>query len=141
MEPLAWITGITSLANMIKAWHEAKTAGLNHAQTKFKVESAKDNGMFVVDPATAVSSRSMRIAPAILEALVRDIQNAEQRFAGVFGNPIYTPAQIDQEEDIARATICRHIQRIKDLNCGEFPSPDLARISESYRCGQPPNVA
>ena len=77
----------------------------------------------------------LTISPGILKSMIDEMKRDEDRFAAVISDVTYTHAQIDQEEQIARATICRHLEVIKSHNRQELPEGELQRLWISYQCG------
>lgn len=134
-EITALVGSITALANMVKAWQETRKARieLNKATRQDIVDAAND-GEFSISKAELESVQQLVISKTLLDSLVIDIQKAEDRFAKAISDVTYTPAMIDQEEQIARVTICRHLERIKQYNKEILPDGDLVRVWQSYRC-------
>jgi len=134
------LSSITGLGAMIKSWQEARKASLEYAKVKEevgkKVLAAKTEGEKSITTKDQQVIEGLTISPAILKAMIDEMKRAEDRFAAVFGDVTYTPAQIDQEEQIARATICRHLERIKSYNRQELPEGELQRLWISYQCGK-----
>lgn len=56
-----------------------------------------------------------------LEANVRDIDNARVRFVEAISDETKTSKEIDEEQEVAKRSICVHLQRIRELNAGELP--------------------
>jgi hypothetical protein len=135
MDIATLVGSVTALANMVKAWQEVRKARveLTKAQREDIVEAAED-GEFTITKAELESVQQLVISKPLLDALVEDIKRAEARFAKAMLDVTYTPAMLDQEEQIARATICRHLERIKQFNREILPEGDLVRVWQSYRC-------
>ena len=96
VEITAWLSGITALANMVKAWMDTRKAGIELKQARQKVEQPKRRRK------QARVVNKLVIDPIVFEALVGDINAAIQRFSSVFNNPLSTPAEVDREEEIGR---------------------------------------
>jgi hypothetical protein len=134
MEILAWIGGITALANMVKAWMDARKAGLDLTQAKQKVQEQAKPAAKKTRPKKAQAAVNLVIQPTLLEELVRDINSAAERFSSVFNDPRYTPADIDREQERAKLTVCTHIKRIREFNDGVLPNDELGKIARSFQC-------
>lgn len=77
----------------------------------------------------------MVIDQELLGKLFADIVAAKSRFAAVFTDPRYTPADIDREEERARLCVCAHLKRIREFNAGILPNIEMESLSVSFRCG------
>jgi hypothetical protein len=132
---VAWIGALTGLASAVKAWRDALKSGTPPDEAKAKaVEAGADAGKPQAE-ATAAQLPTLRlIDPPLLQALVDDITAAQQRFYTALRDPRYTPAQVDQEEAIARASVCLHLKRIRDFNGGQLGAEELERSWQSNRC-------
>lgn len=135
MDILSWIQSVTALANMLKAWLEARKAGLDLTKARASATQAATQGVeFTVGPTEKQFALDLIIDPTLLAAYEKDIRQAQDRFVGAINDLRYTPAQLDQEQEIARATICTHLRRLKEFNNGQLPSGSLERIWLSWRC-------
>jgi hypothetical protein len=136
---VAWIGALTGLASAVKAWREALKSGTSPDEAKAKAAKAgADAGMPRAEATAAQVPALQLIDPPLLQALLDDIRTAQQRFIAALRDPRYTPAQVDQEEAIARESVCRHLKRIKDFNGGQFGAEELERIWQSNRCSAEP---
>jgi len=136
MDPTQWLAALTSLGAMATAWLEARTAHLEFETAKKEVIVAGASAAAGAPSEEREFASELVISQDLLSALIADVEKAQTRFASVFVDVRYTPAQVDQEEQIARATICRHLQRIRDFNAGKLPGKRLEKLWDSFRCGR-----
>lgn len=133
---LTWITGITAVANMVKAWHDSRRSGVELEIARKQVTDASEEGDYIVGEAEQKVAADLVIDEGLLVAFVEDIQAAGDRFRNCINDKRYTPAQIDQEAETARTTICTHLQKVRDFNDGQLPAAGLERMWKSWRCGE-----
>jgi hypothetical protein len=129
-----WFGAVTALAQMVKAYHEARVAGLKREEAVQQSQEARR-----LDKLTAtqsLNSMQLVISPSLLDVFIQDIKAAEDRFTNVINDPQYTPAQVDQEEARARLTICTHLERITQFNGGQLPLSQLETVSKSFGCNK-----
>ena len=131
MDITTWITTVTAVANMLKAWMDARKSGLDFDQAKSKALSAQTAGDFSDD---SPDLGQMTISDSLLEAYIEDISNAEKRMVASINDPRFTPAEKEKEETVAQKSICVHLGKIKQYNAGSLPSAALERIWNSYGC-------
>ena len=125
MDVLAWIGGVTSLANMIKAWLEARKAGLDVDEARARVVDAVNAGEYEVGGTEEELASGLVIDESLLEAFIEDIGKAQERFSAAINDIRYTPAQLDQEQERARVSICTHLQKIREFNDDALPTGSL----------------
>ena len=131
MDAVAWISSVTSFAALAKAWLEARKAGLELAEARAKANEAGNRAPEVTSD---LDVSNLVISQDLLDAYAQDIRSAESRFSAAINDPRYTPAQLSQEEEIARISICTHLGKISDFNGGALPAPELVRLFSSWRC-------
>jgi hypothetical protein len=133
---VAWIGAVTGLASAVKAWREALASGAPPAEAKKAAEAVEAPTEAEAEATAEEVPQLQAIDASILQALLDDIKSAQRRFVEALRDPQYTPAQIDQEEAIARASVCRHLLRIKEFNGGSLGSKAFERMWLSNRCSQ-----
>ena len=74
------------------------------------------------------------IDKGLLDRSIERVEDATDRFADAVADIRCTPAQLDQEEKIAQATVCRYLQLIRDHNEDELPDDQLEQAWKSFRC-------
>lgn len=137
MDPVTWISGITALASMVKAWSEARKAGLDLEAARERVRSIRGKGLqgsYELGTSESNLAKRLIIKESLLKTLVKDIEGAGQRFEKSINDPRYTPADIDREHKVARLSICTHLNRIRDFNAGQLPQGDLKQMWTSWNC-------
>jgi hypothetical protein len=134
MDAVTWITLVTQLAGMSKAWLEARKAGLEFDAAKKKVRSARTKPRRKISASESDFAEGLVIRKSTLKVLIKDIEQAERRYEACFDDPRYTPADIDSETRRAKLTICTHLQRIRDFNEGRLPAGDLERSWKMWDC-------
>lgn len=128
MEIITWISGITAAAKLVEAWNKARKSGDEFKKVLEETNSKQESSV-------AEEKIDLVISDDLLQAFVKDINSASKRFSDCINDPRYTPAQIDQEQDIAKKSICTHLGKITELNQGILPNAELIRISKSFQCG------
>ncbi len=134
----SWFESVAALGALVQAWKDAQESGID--LQKAKLDIANSVASRPQQPAAARStteaarSTGMVIDQELLGKLVADINAAKSRFAAVFTDPRYTPADIDREEERARLSVCAHLKRIRDFNAGALPSTEMESLSVSFRC-------
>jgi len=125
MDVLDWIKGVTAVAQMVKAIIDARKSGgdLNSSIDQIQEENE------------TLDTHNLVIGDDLLKAFVKDISKSNQRLVNALNDPRYTPAQLDQEEEIAKKSICVHISKIEQFNGGVLPSDNLKRIKASFCSG------
>ena len=135
MDVLTWINGITAFANLLKAWLDARKSGLDlHKAREAATKASAENVEFSVGRTEKELASQLVIDETLLAAYEKDIRQAQDRFIRVINNPRSTPAQLDQEKEIARVSICKHLRAVRELNSDQLGSAALERIWESWKC-------
>ena len=132
---ISWILGITALANMVKAWQDARRSGCELEKAREQASDVSKEGDYTVGAAEQKVAADLVIDEGLLTALVEDINTAGDRFRNCINDKRYTPAQIDQEEETARAKICTHLGKVREFNDGKLPAAGLETMWTSWRCG------
>jgi hypothetical protein len=137
MDVLTWIQAVTAVATMITSALDVRKAGLDLADSRDSVMRAGEveGRQYSIGPEEKQIATELVIDQELLAAFVQDIRATQERFTNVVNDVRYTPAQQDQELEIAMRTICIHLQRIREFNNGRLPpSGSLEQIWMSWRC-------
>ena len=134
MDIVPWISAITALAGMVKAYAEAVTAGLKREEAVRQAERAR----LAESSRRAKYPEDLIISEHVLQAYVQDIAAAEERFVEAIKDTGRTEAQISDAQQQAIEAICRHLSEIRRLNGGILPVGQLERLWRSYRCPASP---
>jgi hypothetical protein len=139
MDPSTWISAVTALGGLVKAWIDARKSGIDLEKAKVAIaersQQSESLAPKISKGAKPAAGSSLVIDQELLGQLIVDINACKKRFAAAFNDPRYTPADIDREEERARLSVCTHIARIRQFNAGKLPSMELENLSQSFRCG------
>lgn len=124
----AWIGAVTALANMIKAYRDLIRASADRRPSPEERRIIKEAGETVTAEGAEVPD--LIVGREELEANVRDIDNARVRFVEAINDETKTPKEIDEEQEVAKRSICVHLERIRELNAGELPRTIQLRDSK-----------
>jgi hypothetical protein len=133
---VAWVGALTGLATAVQTWRDAIGSGHSPAIAREKAAEAGETAA-TEPPVREAAVRALEgqvIDGTLLQTLVDDIKRAQDRFINSLRDPRFNPAQIDQEEAIARASICAHLKRIKGFNNGQLGHDNLERMWQSNKC-------
>ena len=125
MDFLVWINSVTATIKLIEAWKKTRQSGIELEEALSEVDEE------IISPEVV---SDIVISQGLLEAFIQDINEAEKRFTTCINDPRYTPAQIDQEQEIATKKICIHLGKISNFNGGILPSQWLIQVSNSFQC-------
>lgn len=127
------VTALAGLGNAVSSWLQARRAALELDEAKREqiADAAQEGGESVTEQDRRTVA-NLIINPDLLEAMAEEMQGAEARFTAAVRDVRYTPAQVDQELAIARATICKHLGIIRDLNNRELPEGTMQNLWSSW---------
>lgn len=134
---LAGVLGST--ASMIASFLKVRKAQLElkneiTEQQRREVIEAKETAVAVTEEEVKEITEQLIISPGLLNKAVQGIKAAEKRLEEAISDIRYTPAQLDQEIEVAKAEICSNLQFIKDHNGDKLPYI-VDRYWLSYKCG------
>ncbi|HKQ54183.1 MAG TPA: hypothetical protein VJT74_17535 [Pyrinomonadaceae bacterium] len=135
-ETVIWLTAISSLACVVKSWQEARKASLEVKKLKIeerqKILGAAQIEQRNIEPKMRLAGQQLLIDRELLEAVVEDIKNAQDKFIATIKDDSKTTVEIDAEYKRAQITICVHLKKIKELNKNRLPTEELKLFSESW---------
>ena len=134
-DPTSWLALIYALGGLAKAWLEVRKAGLGLREARERANAAAVSTTDTIADEEIKKFANKTIIPeAILAALQEDIGKAVQRFSAAIKDVGNTLPQIDEEQKIACAVICKHLNRIRDLNNEELPGAEFKELWQTFGC-------
>jgi len=129
------ISGISAIANIIQAYKSARDTqrGLSDKE----IDAAEESG-HTAQAKYWHSNEMDSIYDCIdfetLQVIWGNIDEAEDRLKKALKDPANSNQEKDKEVKIAAATICAELRRIKSLNQGVLPHPELEQLWKSFDC-------
>jgi hypothetical protein len=118
IDPTIVVQSISALAALIRLWRE--TRNTPSGPTPSQIDAVQQQAR--KDPDVETITTLHTVIPAeTLAAIDETIERARKRFDKALRNPANTKEAKDAEEEVARATICGELKRIKRLNGQQLP--------------------
>lgn len=129
-----------SLASMLSLYFNLRAEGREIAadETRIILKAAEDGESEASDEKLSEQLVTI-ISKSFLDSAIERIERAEDRFGKAIQDRRYTPAQLDQEADIAKIEVCEMLQLIKDHNEGQLPESQndyLDSMSRQFKCDE-----
>jgi hypothetical protein len=131
IDPIIVVQGISALAALIRLWRE--TRNTPSGPTPKEIDTVQREAAQEVDRETVDVFMTV-ISPGTLGAIEETIERARKRFEKALRNPANGQEAKDGEHEVARATICGELERIKRLNAGRLPKKHENNWKE-FECG------
>lgn len=125
--------GISALSDAIHLYRTIRGKG------KTPLAAEIEDRMQVAEGAARQKSRAVQalgsvIADDILDDIKDEIEKEKERLKDSMRDPANDNRAKDKAIDIANSNICAWLRRIKRLNGGTLPDPELERLWASHGC-------
>ncbi len=129
------IGSIASLVSIIENWKSKRKTPSEYVIAEGDMFIGEELGIEAPEeePSEASIILSKVIPEDILKAILNNINKAKERFIKAINNPSCNTQCEDQEHEIASATICGELERIKRLNNQQLPE-DIKELWISFQC-------
>lgn len=123
----AALAGISAIASLIELW--SKIRDRKEPPTAEEIEEAARQATPIERPEPAFLS-----VTADIHQVIRDnIDRALRRLKKALSDAANTQQDKDKEVDVAQATVCAELERLRRLNGGQLPG-DLQNLWSQFGC-------
>jgi len=137
------VGGISAIAAVVQAWKAARDIHSELSETDIdEMYREADKDLQMVGRTQSGSTVSAAadalqqvIDEGILDVMRGNIEKARERLKRALASPANSSEAKDAEVDVAAATICDELSRIRRLNGGRFPHEKFKRDWHQFGCG------